>query len=421
MKKRIFSLILVASFIATSVTFVSGCGEVKPEDYVATTPVSYVTLNVNPSIELVTDTNDRVVAINSVNDDGEAILSVANYYGYKIEDATIAIARTMAQAGYIEALASSEDSENAFYISVVATTNEIQERVESKIKANADDFFRTSGIFAFAVAHGVPDRIDDLAYNIFNNTSSGNLLFLMLKAMSYDPDLSIDDVADLNYSELMNTIRTQMNNMEELHTQTQKQAYLAARETLQEGFEQDLATLFNDASYDTLLSELATLIADYQYAIAHSESITTIVEAIQDKQDAIDTLKATLIVSHSGAYVTLRNTYQAQVQATLSNYADSASNQTAVQLLATLRTQYEINYNFATQSAGKSFEFQYDAWKPVTTTEIDTFMSTTAMRAKSTVVENTIVAAVQNAIDKITPYNAGRFGDSETIIWTLSM
>ena len=71
------------------------------------TPYAYVSMDVNPSIEFVLNRFDRVLEINGVNEDGEAILKSMELTQTKLKNKSIDSAleltiQTVAQAGYFE-------------------------------------------------------------------------------------------------------------------------------------------------------------------------------------------------------------------------------------------------------------------------------------------------------------------------------
>ncbi|MGC6174528.1 anti-sigma-I factor RsgI family protein [Lacrimispora sp. 38-1] len=73
--------------------------------WVYAAPYSYVSLDVNPSIEYTLNRLDRVIKVKAVNDDGQAILDELNMTDLKnktIEDAILATVQQISNEGYFE-------------------------------------------------------------------------------------------------------------------------------------------------------------------------------------------------------------------------------------------------------------------------------------------------------------------------------
>lgn len=69
-----------------------------------TTPVSYVSLDVNPSIEYTLNAFDRVIEVEAVNEDGQTILAnVEDLNNLKIEEAITETVEQLTQEGYLQA------------------------------------------------------------------------------------------------------------------------------------------------------------------------------------------------------------------------------------------------------------------------------------------------------------------------------
>lgn len=151
-EKRIYnSKKFVASAAAVAVLFVTG----SIGAWAYTTPYTYVSLDVNPSIEFSVNRFDQVINVTAVNDDGEDILQEINAENLDNQPIEEAIAQTVdqiAENGYFEVITgtntdqtvvsgggivistSSEDEEKADELA-----GELQEAVEEQVAENGDD------------------------------------------------------------------------------------------------------------------------------------------------------------------------------------------------------------------------------------------------------------------------------------------
>jgi hypothetical protein len=108
-------------------------------------PYSYVSLDVNPSIEFTVNRFDRVLSVKAVNDDGEEILqeiSLDNLENKTIEDAITNTVKQISEQGYFDGTiegglvitTSGKDEDKAEELA-----QELQNTVEEEINENGDD------------------------------------------------------------------------------------------------------------------------------------------------------------------------------------------------------------------------------------------------------------------------------------------
>jgi hypothetical protein len=96
-KKIVFALLLLLIFMAISVTGV----------YAYIAPVKYVSLDINPSIELAVNTFDIVIDAQAMNKDGEVILQGQDIKNIPIEEAIDILVENAVEKNYIAADGSS--------------------------------------------------------------------------------------------------------------------------------------------------------------------------------------------------------------------------------------------------------------------------------------------------------------------------
>ncbi|WP_040210422.1 anti-sigma-I factor RsgI family protein [Clostridium polynesiense] len=94
-------------------------------------PKNYVAIDINPSIELVTNQYDNVVSVNAVNKDAEKLISDLEIIGLKIKDAVKQIVEKSVEFGYIKA-----DKANEILItgSISNKSKDILEKVDESVK-----------------------------------------------------------------------------------------------------------------------------------------------------------------------------------------------------------------------------------------------------------------------------------------------
>ena len=129
MKKLALGLLsLVMLFSCLGLTACSG-----KEEY------SRMTVDINPSIELMLDSKNKVVSATALNDDGSIILAGETVVGKKADEAVEIIVEVSTETGYI-VKGNVEADENTVSISVSANTKNLEKVKESAEKAVTDFF-----------------------------------------------------------------------------------------------------------------------------------------------------------------------------------------------------------------------------------------------------------------------------------------
>ncbi|MEG1923862.1 MAG: hypothetical protein RR054_03495 [Clostridia bacterium] len=98
MKKKLVIMTAIAAVMCVCVLVIGLVGCSNPDKDVA-----YVTMEVNPSIELVVDGNGMVLSINGLNDDGKTLINGENYVGKSIEEVTKKISELLVELKYVSA------------------------------------------------------------------------------------------------------------------------------------------------------------------------------------------------------------------------------------------------------------------------------------------------------------------------------
>lgn len=102
-KKKIRVIISLRAKIALAACAVLIALGIGGGAYAYQTPVAYVGIDINPSIELGVNYFDRVVSAEGVNADGQDILSETNVVGMSYEEALASLNDSLANKGYLTA------------------------------------------------------------------------------------------------------------------------------------------------------------------------------------------------------------------------------------------------------------------------------------------------------------------------------
>lgn len=137
MKKRILCLSMVIVLVISSFVFVS-CANVAPEEGT----VTRLTVDINPSIELMVDDENMVVSATALNDDGSILIAGEALVGKTPEEAVELVVSLAAETGYL-VQGNVEVSDNTVRISVSGDSKyaeQLQKAVEKKAEAVLEKF-----------------------------------------------------------------------------------------------------------------------------------------------------------------------------------------------------------------------------------------------------------------------------------------
>lgn len=186
--KRIFRPIFQKTFAIACIIFILAMG-ISSYLWIQM-PVSYVSIDVNPSIELVLNRFDRVVSVEAYNMEGEGILKGLSLKGKKYTDAIDTIVDSEEMKLYL-----TDDSELVFTVATnIARENKLFAGVEvcsSHIGHNCHSI--STDIGAVSQAHN-------------NNISIGKY-YAWLQLNQYDDTVTVDECKNMSISEIHELIR----------------------------------------------------------------------------------------------------------------------------------------------------------------------------------------------------------------------
>ncbi|AUD65515.1 hypothetical protein BK011_07340 [Tenericutes bacterium MZ-XQ] len=255
MKKFKFVLSFIAIFALVGI--IVGCTtSAQAED-------SYVTLDINPSVELIVSPRDKVIYANPLNEDAEILLVDLDLIGMDLEDAIDLIIETSIELGYISA---DEDTETYVSVSAINQDAELQERIKNRVKEHVNNAFQNKGLMGRAQDKGYqPEFIEEAeGYGV-----TPGFLFLAKEAVELSDGLLLEDALLMTRDELIEIVK-------------------AAREAMK-----DVAFELRDqfhADRDALIAEYVPQIEALEVQIAE---VVAQIEALEEGADATE-LEATL-------------------------------------------------------------------------------------------------------------------------------
>jgi len=196
----------------------------------ANTDLSYVSIRINPELELVVNGKNSITAVNTLNEDAETLLADVSITDMPLEDGAELIVKLATEAGFIDV-----DSDNEVFIDVVTNEDDEnpnqerltkREQIRKKLQERINRFFDNNGIFGRVSQETLTQYLED-AQNL--GVSPGKLKLIM-RALDLNPDLTLDDIKDKEVKEIVQLIRD--NIKDEDFGYTVRQEYKAARQQL---------------------------------------------------------------------------------------------------------------------------------------------------------------------------------------------
>jgi len=255
--KKIF--IGIAS-IAILAGLIIGCGTVSADD-------AYVTLDINPSIDLTVNGKDKVIDANALNEDGELLLLELDLVGENVDDAIALIIDEAINLGFIDI----ESAETLVSVSAISTTAELGETVRNKIMEHVNNAFKDRGMMGKAVEKAFDGSTVALAGALGVSPAQYNLA---MKACELVDDIAIEDAVELTPEELMAMIRTRNQENKDV-SQELKDEFQTARALLQDEYmpqiqelEDEIAVLEGEGGDTAAIeAELAALKDEFHAAL----------------------------------------------------------------------------------------------------------------------------------------------------------
>lgn len=267
--KRIQKAICLALFACFSLAILSACAAKALQTPAATAGLTYISLRINPEIELISDCDGVVVGANAVNYDGEVVLCELDPIGMTAEEAAQAFTETATALGYIDP----ESEDNTVYVDVQDQDADKSAALCDKIMQQILSYFESAGISGNVSLETLEKYLDKVTQW---GVGTGQVK-LILRVLELYPELSVEQVLALDFQELAELIKqASRQSTADLQNQFQRKVeeikanYLESLAPL----EQCIAQLEAEMRNPELTEEqLAALTEKYQNALSRKEEL----------------------------------------------------------------------------------------------------------------------------------------------------
>ena len=271
MKK--IKLIVFLGLLALIPAILIGCSTSEAEYKVAN---AYLTIDINPSVEIITGDDGLVAQVNPLNADAEVLLVDTDFAGKTVDEATTAIVQLAIDMGYIDFT-----SENA--IIITAEAGEETENLEKTLSEKVTDFVNERQIkldVLKANFEATPD-MKQLASDL--GISIGKLKLITV-AMANDVELTVENAAQMSVRDLNRIIINARREVRNFYNVEFRDSFHELQQELQFNFLKEKTTLLNTA----IQNAEVTAFADIELTEEQVIEVKTLYQAYLDEMKTID-------------------------------------------------------------------------------------------------------------------------------------
>ena len=162
-------------------------------------PDSHVDIDVNPGVEIVTNKKNKVLEVQSTNQDGASVIDGMNLKNTELKVAVNALIGSMVQKGYIT-------SDNTGILVTVRNDNEDRaNKVKAEVLNDINTALLTNSVQATVMNQTIKSTVDAKKFATENNISIGKAVFV-LNLAAKDSSLDAKELAKMKVSDIANLV-----------------------------------------------------------------------------------------------------------------------------------------------------------------------------------------------------------------------
>ena len=162
-------------------------------------PDSHVDIDVNPGVEIVTNKKNKVLEVQSTNQDGAVVIDGMNLKNTELKVAVNALIGSMVQKGYIQ-------NDNTGILVTVRNDNEDKaNKVKAEVLNDINTALSTNSVQATVINQTVKTTVDAKKFATENNISIGKAVFV-LNLAAKDGSLDAKELAKMKVSEIASLV-----------------------------------------------------------------------------------------------------------------------------------------------------------------------------------------------------------------------
>lgn len=259
--QKIKSVVVITLILVLSFLFV-GCTTTDQTEPL-TFQNAYITLDINPSIEIITGEDGLVTEVNGLNDDAFVLLVDTNFAGKTISEVVEALMQLATDTGFIGL-----DEENAILITSTTDTPEENDELEKTIEEKVKEFVNDRKIKLDLITANLAATEDIKATAEELGISVGKVK-LITYAMGFDDTLTLEAAAQMSVRDLNKIIINGRKEVKDFYSEEIKDAYLDQKDEVKFDFKVKVIELLNgkvqeapDEVFTNLLAKSVATVSD---------------------------------------------------------------------------------------------------------------------------------------------------------------
>lgn len=205
---------MVIILLAIALLLFCGVGSILIATSINNTPVTYVSIDINPGIEFTLNKYDNVLSVNATNEECKVLISNEDFIGKDIKECTQRIVELAVDAGYISkevpmidiVSADSDTTEpiNALLLTIINNNLQVVEDMKESLKDTMEKTFIDKGVYSIVVPF-----CRDNSCNMNQDSESATMGRMMLSEIAEDIDeqgRSVEELQKLPIKKLYHII-----------------------------------------------------------------------------------------------------------------------------------------------------------------------------------------------------------------------
>ncbi len=293
--KKIKSLLAIVAMFSIVLTVVACSNTANAEE-------AYVTIDINPSVELIVNGNDQVVYANALNEDAEVLLADLDLVGMDVEEATDFIIETAIELGYI-------DLDAADTVVSVSSTSDtgLGEQIKTRVKEAVNNAFQNRGLNGHSEDKGFsPEFIAEAeSYGV-----TPGFLFLAKAVVTVQDETTLEVALEMTQEELRDILKDAKDAAKEVLMEL-RDDFIAARQLVHDEYDPQIETL------ETTIANLENQMSDVeaQIEVESTPELVAQLEALQADLEEAQTSLQTLVDDMHAEIALLRTDFHTQSEA----------------------------------------------------------------------------------------------------------
>ncbi len=292
--KRMMILAIIAIF---SVFIVAGCNntEQKSESN------SYVSVEINPSVELVVDEDNVVVAANGTNDDGKTLIINVSFEGKELSEALEIILTEAKESGYLlSATYNSDLVSRDIKVSIDSENATVEASINDVVKDKVNKFIEEN----------------DLAARYEKIEAKGREYFEAI-VKRYNPMITDEELEALTYEDLLEMVELATIEKSQMATIALEEYYLNFKEyEFKFAYKEEVAAKLNELNpiigklYSGLLNSIKSSVEtlnelEYGIYVSEESEYLKLLNQLNGYKDEVIKLKVELAVNEDSTEIEL--------------------------------------------------------------------------------------------------------------------